>query len=275
MFSVSILEAKTIIRTINRTYGTDLSGLAMASFRLRLSEILSTHKFKNTAALIERLLADPDYYELFIQDISTGSPDMFRDPDFWIYFRDELLPEVLKSSRYPEMIIPESVTGNEFYTMAVLLNETGLDYRIDLVVTCRNGKIKKQIMEGKLPNIRFKNSKDNYEVFHPGSSFENYTETRNGSRYLKTELLEGVEFRLQSPDQPVCSDKTALVLYRNRMIYQTTELQYRRLLQILKEMPKETYLITGIKEAINGFGLDHLYDTVSEDLKIYMKKDAD
>jgi len=275
MFSVSILEAKTIIRTIDKIYGTDLSGLAMASFRLRLSEILKTHNFKNTNALIERLLEDPEYYETFIRDISIGSPDMFRDPDFWIYFRDQFLPIILKSRRYPEIIIPESVTGNELYTMAVLLNETGLDYRIDLVVTCHNVKIQKHITEGKLPNIRFKNSKDNYEVFHPGSSFENYTETRSGNIYMRADLLQEVEFRLQSPDELVCSDKTALVFYRNRMIYQNAELQYKRLKQFLKEMPKEAYLITGIKEAIDGFGMEQLYETVSEDLKIYMKKDAD
>ena len=155
MFNVSVLEAKTIIRTIDKIYGTDLSGLAMASFRLRLSEILKTNSFKNIDALIERLLDDPDYYETFIRDISPGSPDMFRDPDFWIYFRDQFLPTILKSRRYPEIIIPESVTGNELYTMAVLLNETGLDYRIDLVVTCRNVKIKKQITEKKLSNIRY------------------------------------------------------------------------------------------------------------------------
>ncbi len=275
MFSVSILEAKSIIRTVYKTYGSDLSGLAMASFRIRLSEILQLHKLNDIETLVARLYDDPGYYDIFIRDISVGSPDMFRDPDFWMHLRDQLLPSILKSWMYPEIIIPESVTGNELYTMAVFLCELGLDYRIDLVATCRNEKIRDQILEGQLPYVRVKNSKDNYEVFHPGSSFEKYTETRDGDRYLKTELLHGVEFRLQSPEQLACSEKTALVLYRNRMIYQNAEAQYRTLKHILGSMKAGTYFVTGIQEAIDGFGLDHLYATVSADLNIYSKNDAD
>ncbi len=100
MFSVSILEARTIIRTIYKTYGTDLSGLAMASFRLRLSEILETHDIKLPEDLVAILLEDPEFYETFIRDVSIGSSDMFRDPDLWIDIRDRILPFLLKSFRF-------------------------------------------------------------------------------------------------------------------------------------------------------------------------------
>ena len=275
MFSVSVLEAKTIIRIIDRTYGTDLSGLSMASFRLRLSEIMQTSKIDSTENLAARLKEDEAYYETFIDDISIGSPDMFRDPDFWIYLRDQLLPTVLKSRIYPEIIFPESVTGHELFSMAMLLQEVGKDYRVDLAATCYNQKIMNHIMAGELPYYNFKNSKDNYEVFNPGSNFEDYTETRDGTRYLKPYLLQGVEIRLQGTEKNLCSEKTAIVLYRNRMIYQNAEMQYRRLKQLLGDMKKGTYFITGIQETIDGFGLVHLYKTVSSDLKIYQKKDAD
>lgn len=274
MFNVSNLEARTIIRTIKRTYGTDLSGFAMVSFRIRLSEILQSHALTNTEVLVTKLLNDPGYYETFMRDISIGSPDMFRDPDFWIYFRDELLPSMLKSRHYPEVLIPESVTGHELYSMAVVLNEAGIDYRVDLVATCRNEKIRDQILKGDLPNAIFKNSKDNYEIFNPGSSFDQYIEIRNGKKYLKPELLKGVEIKLQSPDQPVCSDKTSLVLYRNRMIYLNAEQQYNRLKELFREMRGGTYFITGIQEAIDGFALDHMYSVISPDLKIYLRNHA-
>ena len=274
MFSVSILEARTIIRTIYKTYGTDLSGLAMASFRLRLSEILETHDIKLPEDLVAILLEDPEFYETFIRDVSIGSSDMFRDPDLWIDIRDRILPFLLKSNLYPEIVIPESVTGGELYTMSVLLMEMGLDYRVDLVAICRNEKIRDQIQKGELPHLRFKNSLDNYEVFHPGFSFEPFTEIRDNTRYLKPELMQGVEFRLQSPDQPVCSEKTTLILYRNKMIYQNAEMQYRMLKQLLGEMETGCYFIIGIQEAIDGFGLEHMYSAISEDLNIYTKRNA-
>jgi chemotaxis protein methyltransferase CheR len=275
MFNVSIPEARNIIRAIKKTYGTDLSGIAMASFRIRLSEILQAQALNSTEVLIEKLLDNPPYYETFMRDISNGSPDMFRDPDFWIYFREELLPSILKSRHYPEIVIPESVTGHELYSMAVLLNEAKIEYRVDLVATCRNEKIRDRILEGDLPSIIFKNSKDNYELFNPGSLFDQYIDIRRGKKYLNPGLLKGVEIRLQSPDQPVCSDRTSLILYRNRMIYLNADEQYNRLKKLLGEMAGSTYFITGIRESIDHFGLNQMYSVISPDLKIYIKNHAD
>jgi chemotaxis protein methyltransferase CheR len=274
MFNVSILEARTIIRTIDRTYGTDLSGLAMASFRIRLSEILQRGKFRSPRALVDRLLEDPRYVDTFIRDISIGSPDMFRDPDVWIYLRDELIPSVLKSCHHPEIVIPESVTGNELYSMLVLLREMEIDNRVDLVVTCRNQKILDRIIKAELPNVRFKNSRDNYEIFYPGSTFERYTGRRGNINYLKPELLDGIEFRVQEPGLDFCSDTTQIVMYRNRMIYLNAEMHYKRLKQVLSDMKKDAFLVIGIHEALDGFGLDKLYSPAVPELGIYKKKNA-
>jgi chemotaxis protein methyltransferase CheR len=271
MFSITPREASSVIRVIKSTYGTDLSGFTMASFRLRLSHILKSHAIRDTRVLVGKLLEDKDYYETFVRDISIGSPDLFRDPDFWIHLRDRLLPDILKSRLYPEIVVPDSVTGDELYSLVVLLQEAGNDFRVDLVATCRNKLIMDRILDGKLSNLRYKNSRDNYRVFNPGSSIEDYFELRNGTRHFRTDLLQGVEFRLQSPDQTECSDKTALVLYRNRMLYMNPELQSTRLRQLLQEMKEGTCFVTGIRETIEGFGLDHLYTVVSPDLKIYAK----
>jgi chemotaxis protein methyltransferase CheR len=271
MFSITLREARSLIHAIKSTYGTDLSGFAMASFRLRLSHILKSHAIRDIRALIGRLLEDQDYYETFLRDIFIGSPDLFRDPDFWIHLRDRLLPSILKSRLYPEIVVPESVTGNELYSLVVLLCEAGNDLRVDVVTTCRNKLIMDRIVDGKLTNIRYKNSRDNYNVFNPGSSIEDYFELRNATRHFRTDLLKGVEFRLQSPDQTACSEQTALVLYRNRMLYMNRELQSSRLRQLLQEMKEGTCFVTGTRETVEGFGLDHMYTVVSPDLKIYAK----
>jgi chemotaxis protein methyltransferase CheR len=200
---------------------------------------------------------------------------MFRDPDFWVYFRDRLLPEVLKLFMYPEIIIPESVTGNELYSLAVLLREANLDYRVDIRITCRNDRIRDQILKGAFSNTDFKNSLDNYEIFNPESSFEQYLETRNGNKYFRSALLEGVEIRIEAPDRIGFSEKTAVILYRNRLIYQDAGMQYKTLRHFLENMHEGAHLITGLKENIDGFGLEGLYVPVSDDLKIYKRINAD
>ncbi len=275
MFSVTLQEARNIIGTLQKALDEDISGIAMASFRIRLSGIMQERGMNNAKELMDSLGSDPGFCEIFLRDISIGSPDLFRDPDLWICVRDELLPEILKTWMYPEILVPESVTGNELCSMAVLLREANLDYRIDLVATCRNEKIKEQIQEGELPDPRYKNSQDNYGVFRPDGNLEEYLGHRKGIPCLKNDLLQGTEIRIQSPLKEYCSDRTALVLYRNRMLYQDPISQYNTLRRILGQMPEGAYLITGIQESIHGFRLGHLYTTVSEDLKIYKRNHAD
>jgi chemotaxis protein methyltransferase CheR len=274
MFTVSIPEVQTLIRAIKKVNGTDLSGLAMASFRYRISGILHSFKLDNMNSLIAKIQNDPKFTDIFISEISVGSPDMFRDPDLWIHIRENLLPIIFASRRYPEVVIPQCVTGDELYTLAIFLKETGLDYRVDLVASCRDHRIREQILKGELPNPRYKNSKDNFEVYNPDLSFEEYTETRQGKKYIKQELLERIEINVQKNDEPFCSDNTALVLYRNRMLYQNAEMQYRTLHKLLAEMKKGTCFIIGIGESIEGFGLEQFYRDLSSDYKIYIKNDG-
>jgi chemotaxis methyl-accepting protein methylase len=181
---------------------------------------------------------------------------------------------ILKAELYPEFIIPESVSGNELYTLKLILMEAKLDYRVDLCTICSNELLKEQVGQAYLPQARFKNSSDNYQALNPGKDLEKHTSLINGKRYLNKELLENINFRIQAPGEPFCGQKTKLVLYRNRMIYQTAEYQYRMLKTLLEDMKAGTYLITGIMESIDGFGLDHLYDTISPDLKIYRRNHA-
>jgi len=167
------------------------------------------------------------------------------------------------------------VTGDELYTLAIFLKEAGLDYKVDLVATCHDQRTKDQILNGELLNSRFKNSKDNFDVYNPDLSFEEYTETVQGKKYIKKELLEGIEVKIQGDDEPFCSEKTALVIYRNRMLYQNAEMQYRTLKKLLSDMEKGTCFILGMGESIDGFGLEQYYKDLSSDFKIYIKKDVD
>jgi chemotaxis protein methyltransferase CheR len=274
MFSISIPEARKLIGWIHESFGMDLRGVSMASFRWQVSQILETLQDGTVRTLMQRIRKDPVFFDQFIRDISVGSPDMFRDPDLWIHLRDHLLPILFSSWRYPEILIPDCVTGGELYTLLVFLHDTGIDYRVDLAATCKNNLIRQQILAGELDNSRYKNSRDNFDVFHPGSSFDRYLQTIQGKKFLKPDLLKGLDLRVQDEKQPLCSDRTSLILYRNRMLRQNRQWQSGMLSRLFSEMKEGTLLVTGIGESIDGFGFEHSYRVISPDLKIYIKKNG-
>ena len=271
MFRVSVLETRSLLRSINRQYGIDLSGRSMASLRLRLSEVLDTYNLADTEQLISSVLSSRSSLNNFLRDIAIGSPDMFRDPDFWVYLKEKILPGILNEYQFPEFVIPDCITGNELYSLKILLKEADVDFRVDVRALCENDLLLKQISTGELSYQVFKNSRDNYDMFNPGGDIKNYIEDVAGKQFLVKEVLDNIKYSVQTLESPFYSDKTAIVLYRNRMIYQTPELQYKNLKTLLTEMREGTYLITGIQESIDGFGLSSLYETISSDLKIYRK----
>jgi chemotaxis protein methyltransferase CheR len=274
MFSVSVSDAKSVIRLVDRQYGVDLSGRSMASLRLRISRILHDQNIKDIPELTKKISGNKPFFEIFLRELYIGSPDMFRDPDFWKYLKNDLLPDIVNVHQFPEFIIPESVTGNELYTVKVLLAEARLDYRVDVSSFCGSNLLKEQVANAELSHISYKSSKDNYETFNSQGNFEDYIEKIAGRTYLKKNILEGTRYGVQSSDTRFCSEKTALVLYRNRMIYQTHQQQYRMLKFLLEQLPQGSYFAIGIGESIHGFRLGHLYETISEELKIYRKRDV-
>jgi chemotaxis protein methyltransferase CheR len=271
MFTVTIDETNSIIHIVSQKYGIDLSCMAMASLRLKISQFFRNHRLLTPESLVTRLHDEPGFAGLFMHDISANSPDMFRDPELWITLRDKILPGLAADSTTSRILIPDSVSGDEIYSMAILLKESGLDRQIRLTATCINDSIKKQIKNGFISKYSYKNCQDNYMVYNPGSTLDKYHMQRDGKQYRKRELLKAVELIVQSEDHSIVPGHTKLILYRNRMVYFNLETSRRRIRRILDQADIGTIIIIGIKESIKILGLKDGVHIISSDLNIYSK----
>jgi chemotaxis protein methyltransferase CheR len=271
MFTVTNDETKNIIHLISQKYGIDLSGLAMASLRLKISRFCKDHQIHTYESLITRLSVEPDFIEPFMQGISASSPDMFRDPELWIFLREQILPGILADSKTTRILIPDAVSGEEIYSMAILLKESGLDQQIRLTATCLNNSIRKQISNGPLSKGRYKNCKDNYLVFNPSSNLDKYFLHRDGQYYRKSGLLKPVDIMVQQEYQAGIPIHAKLILYRNRLIYLNQETGRRMIGRMFDQAAKGCIFIIGIKESFNYLGLKDRVRVISSDLNIYSK----
>jgi chemotaxis protein methyltransferase CheR len=271
MFTVTIDETNSIIHIISQKYGIDLSGLALASLRLKISHFCKDHHALSGVNLINRLQDEPGFFESFMQGITTSSPDMFRDPELWITLREQILPGMVPDSTTTEILMPDCVSGEETYSMAILLKESGLDRQIRLTATCMNDSIWEQIENGPLSKGRYKNCQDNYLVFNPGSTLDKYFQQRDGKYYRKSGLLEALDLLVQPEDQTGRAVHAKLILYRNRMIYLNQETGRRRLGKMLDQADEGTIFIIGIKESLKYLGLTKRVHIISSDLNIFSK----
>ena len=271
MFNVSVLEARNVISAIYDRYGFDFSSYTMSSFRLRIGRILNDHSLLYTDVLISRLLEDPEFLDVFIQEISVGSPDLFRDPDLWIELREKLIPEILQEHTEFDILVPSSLTGDELSSLAILLKESGWSKKIRLKSTCLNNEIIDGIREGIISQARYKSSVDNYRIFNPEKNLDEYIYHEDGKIFRSRELLNQVRFQVKRPSALSINNRTRLILFRNRLLYVNQVLKTKILTGIANRMPGGSYLILGIKESLKGTGVDNSLNPVSPELNIYVK----
>ena len=271
MLNVSVLEARSVIRAIYDRYGFDISSYTMCSLRLRIGRILNDYSLLYTDVLISRLLEDPGFLDTFIQEISVGSPDLFRDPDLWIELREKLIPELLTKLAEFEILVPSCVTGDELYSLAILLTESGWTKKIRLRTTCLNNEIINSIREGEMSQVRHKRSIHNYRIFNPEKNLEEYIHLNNGKIFKSRELLNQVKFQVKRPTALSINSRTKLILFRNRLLYVNQGLKTKILTGISDRMPVGSFLILGTRESLKGTGLDNSLNPVSTELNIYVK----
>jgi chemotaxis protein methyltransferase CheR len=271
MFNVSIADARNIVEAIYEKSGLDVSAHTMSSMRLRIGKILSEQNLNDAQVLIPRILDDSDFLDSFIHGISVGSPDMFRDPELWVELRDRLIPDLLEANAEFEILVPASVTGDELYSLAILLNESGWAQKIRLVATCLNAKTINSIQEGFLSQVRHKTSLENYRLFNPKGDLDKYLYHSNGRIYKSSELISQVRILEKKPISLPITNRTKMILFRNRLLYVNQSHKTRILNNITGRMNTGSYLILGIRESLKGTGLENELESVSSDLNIYIK----
>ena len=271
MFEVTIDETNNILHKIAQHVGTDLSGLALTSLRLKISKFCKIHHITSPESLITRLHDEPGLMDLFLQGISSGSPDMFRDPELWTALRDKILPEMMAVASHPMILIPDALSGEEIYSMAILLKESGLDQRIRFTATCINDRLREQIEKGPLTKGRYKNCQENYLIFNPHSSLDKYFLQRDGRYHPDPGMLETIEIKEHAEAQAGLTEQANLILYRNRTIYFTPGKSREVISSMLDQSVEGCIFILGLKESANFLGLTGRVHVISADLNIYSK----
>ena len=254
MLTVTIDETNAIIHGIAQNYGIDLSGMAMASLRLKISRFCKDNRLRAAGSLISRLIEEPGLLDSFIYYIYSASPEMFRDPELWIVLRDQVLPGLVQDSTTAGILIPESGSAEEIWSTSILLKEAGLDRQIGITATCINEFTRDQIKNRPLSKGRFRACQDNYEIFNPGSTLDKYFIQQDGKYFWKEHIINQVILSLQSDHQGLVEQHHKILMCRNRMIYQNLERSRQFLQHLFDQSAEGTILVIGIKESIENLG---------------------
>ena len=272
MTEIGIVDTRNIIKLIQEKYAYDFSDFALTSLKRRLESIIQQRNLKHPELLLSRLNDNPQFFEQMLEDIQVPSTEMFRDPSLWRLLRDELLPRINREFPRFKIWLPGSVSGDELYSLCIILKEIDLLDSVNILVTCMSSRSIETIKSGLLRSSKVEVSLENYNRLNGKAKFSDYYSTTNGTAYRDTNLIKNVNFELERIDleNPPCGVR--LVLYRNKMIYFNPTLQLKVLKNINSSLSAGGHLVVGIKELLANLYNANDFILVNPSESIYKKK---
>lgn len=264
------LEIELLLEAVFRCYGFDFRSYAFASVRRRIWKRAHAEGLGTISALQERVLHDAATMERLLRDLSVNVTSMFRDPGFYRAFRERVVP-LLRTYPFIRIWHAGCSTGEEVYSMAILLAEEGLYDRTRVYATDINEAVLQQARTGIFPLERMQEYTQNYLRAGGRRSFsEYYTAAYDGALFLPV-LRGNVVFAQHNLVTDRSFSEFNVILCRNVMIYFDRSLQNRVHELFYESLPMYGILALGSKESLRFSKYEDSYEALDPREKIYRK----
>ncbi|SIT97267.1 chemotaxis protein methyltransferase CheR [Epilithonimonas bovis DSM 19482] len=262
-------EIEQLIRDIYELYGYDFSLYSRASFKRRINRICMIDRFTSFAELRYKIINEPDYLKHFLEEITVNVTEMFRDPSFFKCLRDDILPQL---GTYPliRVWIAGCSTGEEAYSVAILLKEANLYHKSLIYATDINPAVLETARAGVFPLQQMKLYSENYRLSGGRHDFSDYYTANYDSARLDKSLREKMILSTHNLVSDSSFNSFQLIICRNVLIYFDKELQDRVFNLFDNSLENLGYLALGSKETLRFSGLERFYQRI-DDQKIWKK----
>lgn len=264
------VEIRLLLEGVQRIYGYDFRDYAEASIKRRLSHWLAESSFETFSQAQSGLLRDPQLFASLLQGITVNVTEMFRDPVFFKAVRERVVP-FLKTYPFVKIWHAGCATGEEAYSMAIVLNEEGMAGRYRMYATDIDEAVLQRAKEGVLPMAEMQGYTRNYQKSGGRASFADYYTARYDRAILTETLKAGIVFAPHNLASDAEFGEMNVVLCRNVMIYFKPALKERCLRLFDGSLLAGGFLCLGLKETLDGRETRSAYQELAPALRIYRK----
>jgi chemotaxis protein methyltransferase CheR len=266
-------EIESLTQSILLRYGVDFTGYEMKSFKRRIARILSVYKFPSVHHLWAHLLKNQSFIHTFMNEISVGMTSMFRDPIFWKHMK-RILSRQYKEKSELKIWHAGCSTGEEVYSMGILLKETGLLSKSKALATDINQTAIKEAQEGRYHTLKMPENEKNFKEYNAFADFKQYYKTEEDQKnvVMDPELVTHVSFGFHNLTCDSVADAYDLILCRNVMIYFDTPAKNKFMEKFYQALKPGGYFAIGFYDTMLSIMNHHKLELVDEEAKIFQKK---
>jgi chemotaxis protein methyltransferase CheR len=264
------IEIQLLTEGIYRHYGFDFRSYAYSSLKRRIWKRLEAEELDTVSALQERVLHDRSAMERLLEDLSVNVTSMFRDPRFYQAFRSKVVP-LLRTYPFVRIWHAGCATGEEVYSMAILLTEEGLYDRTRIYATDINDAALERAAAGIYPLEQMQEYTQAYLRAGGTRSFSEYYTAAYDGALFASQLRQNLVFAQHNLATDRSFSEFHVIICRNVMIYFDRTLQDRVHRLFYESLPVYGMLGLGSKESLRGTAVEAGYEPLDAREKIYRK----
>ncbi|MEZ0369522.1 MAG: protein-glutamate O-methyltransferase CheR [Candidatus Sericytochromatia bacterium] len=264
------LEIRLLLKGIYHYYGLDFRQYAPKSLRRRVQKLLDNTHIDCISSLQARVLHDPVWMERLMSALTISVTSLFRDPSFYKSLREIVVP-LLASQPLARIWVAGCASGEEVYSLAILLEEAGIYDRCRIYATDLNPQLVEQAKAGIFPIHVMAEYSRNYLQAGGTRTLSHYYTARSQHAIFHNPLRRNLIFARHNLVSDHSFNLFQLILCRNVLIYFQPELQQRVHNLIYESLDLQGALALGMQESMALTPYEPCYTTLDDKNKLYQK----
>ena len=267
----SELEISLLLEAIYQQYGYDFRQYSKAHIRRRIMNRMALSGIKDVSLIQSRVLKDETFAYELLQDLSITVTEMFRDQDFYKSIRENVIP-LLKTYPFIKIWHAGCATGEEAYSMAIILHEEGLYDRTTIYATDFNPRALIRAKEGIFSNKLMADYTTNYQLSGGKESFSDYYTSSYDNVIMNQSLKKNIVWANHNLVTDGVFAEVHLILCRNVLIYFDQNLQNKVQRLFYDTLISGGILCLGSKEGLRYTDFSEDYTDLDKKQRIFKKR---
>lgn len=264
------IEIQLLLEGVYRYYGFDFRNYAMASLKRRIWNTIRAEKLTSVSGLQDKVLHDPACMQRFLLGLSVNVTAMFRDPSFYLTFRNKAVP-LLRTYPFIRIWHAGCSTGEEVYSMAILLFEEGLYHRCRIYATDMNEVVLRKAKAGIFSLDLMQEYTQLYLQAGGKKSFSEYYTAAYEGAIFRSFLKENIVFSPHNLVTDASFNEFNVILCRNVLIYFNQQLQKQVHKLLYESLSMFGLLGLGKQERLFGTPYEQHYEELETEEKLYRR----
>lgn len=267
---ISDAELDSITNAVKTRYGIDFTNYEKASLKRGFARLIQKQGLEDIMGLWSKIMKDKEFLLQYIDDLTVNLTELFRNPEIWIKLKEDILPK-LQTNPKLDFWHAGCSSGEEVYTMAMVLQDLDLLHRSSALATDLSATILEQAKKGEYSNMLVNRYLKSCKQYCPNSKLEDWFEIGEHESKIKEKYKKHIQFLRHNLVQEPMNKKFDIIFCRNVMIYFDDVLKMKVLKLFHSSLKEGGFFIIGYYDMlpIEHRDLFELYDSTT---RLYRKK---